>query len=429
MSEAPARTPDCEIEFEGEAVAAVTGEPIAVALFAHGTKVFSRSAKYHRPRSFFCLAGHCGACLMRVDGEPNVRACQSPARQGRRVERQNAFPSGSLDVLAAADFFFPRGMDHHTLLTAPRAVNALMQKVVRQIGGLGRLPDGESLVREASRRRHVDVVIVGAGPAGLAAANACAGDGRTILLVDEGVRPGGSLLSHPAFGPAVADVLVARARDRGVELLSRAGAFGWFPEDDGGTLAVNSDGRLLRITARRYVYATGGNDVSLRFEDNDRPGIFAARAVGALLVQHHVVAGRRPIVVGDGAYAGALAEALGARGAAVTRVDGRRERVVAARGKGWVRGLEIETQGRRRRVDGDVVAIAARPAPASELPRQHGVAVQLAAAAGGFACRVDERGRSRVPEVFAAGDVCGFGGVAFALAHGERVGAAVAEEL
>jgi sarcosine oxidase subunit alpha len=137
----PTRTPDCAIDFEGEAVAAVAGEPIAVALFAAGTKVLSRSIKYHRPRSFFCLAGHCGACLMRVGGLPNVKACRAPAAEGVKVERQNAFPSAGLDVLAAADLFFPKGMDHHTMFTQPRAVNVLMQKVVRQVGGLGRLPD------------------------------------------------------------------------------------------------------------------------------------------------------------------------------------------------------------------------------------------------------------------------------------------------
>src|SRR5438874_1390651 len=109
------RITDCTFDFEGETIPAVAGEPVAVALFAARSRVLSRSIKFHRPRSFFCLAGHCGACLMRIDGDPNVKACRTPARGGLRVERQNAFPSGSFDVLAAADFFFPRGMDHHTL--------------------------------------------------------------------------------------------------------------------------------------------------------------------------------------------------------------------------------------------------------------------------------------------------------------------------
>src|SRR5438034_11445671 len=95
------REPDCTLRFEGDEVPAVRGEPVAVALFASGARVLSRSIKYHRPRSFFCLAGHCGACLMRVGGVPNVKACRAPAEPGLAVERQNAFPSGSFDVLAA----------------------------------------------------------------------------------------------------------------------------------------------------------------------------------------------------------------------------------------------------------------------------------------------------------------------------------------
>src|SRR5438132_5234682 len=126
---------------DGRPIAACAGESVAVALFASGERVLSRSIKYHRPRSFFCLAGHCGACLMRVGGVPNVKTCRASCAPGVEVERQNAFPSGSFDVLGAADWFFPKGMNHHTVLTSSRALNALMRKVVREIGGLGRLPD------------------------------------------------------------------------------------------------------------------------------------------------------------------------------------------------------------------------------------------------------------------------------------------------
>src|SRR5579871_5655799 len=119
------RTPDCAILVDGERVPAVAGEPVAVACMAAGVKILSRSIKYHRPRGFFCLAGHCGACLMRIDGQPNVRACKTAVRDGMQIERQNAFPTGGFDVLGAADFFFAKGMDHHTMMTSPRALNAV----------------------------------------------------------------------------------------------------------------------------------------------------------------------------------------------------------------------------------------------------------------------------------------------------------------
>ncbi len=132
------------IELEGRPLETRAGQSVAVALFTAGEKILSRSVKYHRPRGFFCLSGHCGACLMRIDGRPNIKACRTPVAPGLKVERQNTFPSGRFDVLGAADFLFARGMDHHTMMTSPRALNQILQKVVRELGGLGRLPDEPS---------------------------------------------------------------------------------------------------------------------------------------------------------------------------------------------------------------------------------------------------------------------------------------------
>src|SRR5439155_1015689 len=201
----------------------------------------------------------------RIDGKPNVRACKTPVREGLRIERQNAFPSGAFDVLGAADFFFPKGMDHHTMMTSPRALNAVLNKVVRQLGGLGKLPE-------------------------------------------------------PVAPPAL--------------------------------LAVHTPEGLLKLTAERYVYATGAYDQNAIFTDNDRPGVLPARAVGRLLVRFGVRPGERPVVVGDGPYARALAEALGKSGAKVTRIDGHEEQVVAASGRSWVKSIETS---KKRTIKCDLV--------------------------------------------------------------------------
>src|SRR3984885_10449163 len=136
-----ARGPALEIKIADAAIRAYGNESIAAATLASGTRVLSRSLKYHRPRTFFCLEGHCSGCLVRLSGVPNLSACQAACSAGAEVVGQNAFPSAEVDLLGAVDFLFSRGMDHHTLATGSSVLNKLANKVVRQLSGLGKLPD------------------------------------------------------------------------------------------------------------------------------------------------------------------------------------------------------------------------------------------------------------------------------------------------
>ena len=90
------------IDFEGQAVRAFAGEPVAVVLFAAGVRTLARSPKYHRPRGFFCLENHCASCFLRIDGRPNRRSCMVPAREGLRwhLDYLKAVQSGVKDALA-----------------------------------------------------------------------------------------------------------------------------------------------------------------------------------------------------------------------------------------------------------------------------------------------------------------------------------------
>jgi sarcosine oxidase subunit alpha len=311
-------------------------------------------------------------------------------------------------------------------MTSSSVLNKLANKVVRQLSGLGKLPDHPSGELPEVKQFEIDACVVGGGPAGLEAATQLARARKRVVLIDDQLRPGGSLRTDPRQGRATAEATLAAATAAGVRVLARSTAIGFFPEDDGGVLAVSHPERLYRVYAKAWVWATGGYVVNLPFVDNDRPGVIAARAVGRLLVDHGILAGDRICIVEIPALADemtALAGALVEAGAEVTRVA--LDDVTATRGRSWI--SQVDTSGGN--VECDICAVAAIPAPASEGARQQGCKVVLDPPAGGFRVVVDADGRASTPGVWACGDVTGYQGTAGAAADGARVGANVAASL
>jgi sarcosine oxidase subunit alpha len=400
------------LEFEGQVVPAHEGEPVAVALFAAGVRTLGRSPKYHRPRGMFCLEGHCASCFLRIDGQPNRRSCLVPSREGLRCERQNAFPDADVDLLRAADWLFPEGMDHHRMMTGSRVGNELFLKLVREMGGSGLLPEAAPAELPPVGDEAVDLCIVGAGPAGLSAARA-ARPGLRVVVIDEQDLPGGSLLAEPG-GVQRGQTLAQAARAAGAELWPQATALAFYPEDGArGVLAVLRPGGLVRVAARRFLYTTGAYDQGFAMPDGDRPGMLSARGCGRLVFRWGVRPGRRVIVVSDPAASAPFARTL-TEGLAAVGIE-TAEATLAALPR-----LDLKR---------DVAALAALPAPASELPRQHGAQVRLDAGRGGFAVEVDARFATAASQVFAAGDVTGYVGPAAAATQGAAAGQAIADTM
>lgn len=448
------------LSVEGKPCRAYAGESVAAALYASGKQVLLRSLKYHRPRSFFCLDGHCGGCLMRIDGVPNIRACMEPCRPGMSVVGQNSYPAPDFDVLEAVDWMFPRGMNHHTLMTGSSVLSAVTNKLVRQLSGLGQLPDRQparstdqpseqvSGLRPdripPATREAPDVLVIGAGPAGLAAATQAARMGARTVLIDEQTRAGGSLLWDPRHGPERADARTQDAARAGVDIRLSSTAVGYYGDEHQPVLAVAGRDAMTLMAPRKYIYATGSYAVNRLFANNDRPGVVAARAAGRLLLMHGIQPGQRVCLVSDGhpaspeddagsragsdTFADALAAAMIAAGCDVIRVVEPSTRVLGVRGRSWINAVDIEVvrssdePPETQRVECDLVAVCATPAPASETPRQHGCEVEFVPRSGGFIIKTDESGHTNVADVLACGDVCGYVGPVRAAQIGERVG-------
>ena len=416
---------DCTVTFDGHAVPARSGESVASALLAAGRLVVSRSAKYHRPRGPFCLSGSCGSCLVRIDGEPNRRACRTACRDGLRVETQNAWPDAAHDLLGIIDPLTPHGLDVHHMFTRPLPVNRALVAFTRRLAGFGRMPDRAAPRGPAPSVESFDALVLGAGPAGLAAAGALADAGLRVLLAERDTLPGGRLRTRlePDAAPArwPADVLRAVTAAGGEVALSTTATGLW---RDGGSpvclLVGETPERTRVVRAARIVACTGGNARPPTFEGNDLPGIHSGRALALALAEHGVLPGRRVAVLGAGPEASALAARFAAAGLDATQVAGP---VAAARGRGRgrVRSLRLP--------DGtdlpcDAVAQGEPPAPAPDLLRALGVGVDWDPAIEALAPRVAADGTTSVPGLFAAGEVARPGSAAEARAWGRRAGEA-----
>jgi sarcosine oxidase subunit alpha len=331
-----------EFQFNGRTVLAYTGETVAAALYAAGVRTFSRSFKYHRPRGLFCLCGHCSHCLMRVDGLPNVRICQELVRPGMQVESQNAWPSLNFDIKALTgylDFLVRPGFQYRRFIRH-RGLYHVWEKFLRRMAGIGSLADTESQAPTSRHQAEPEVVVVGAGIAGLSAALHAAQTGSAVWLIEKERALGGRLLYDTAaykqpesqakkFGFALVTHIANQLEQLiNCRILKGAIAFAWYDE---GILAVTRPGELWELQPKQVIVATGSYEIPLLFENNDIPGIFLAGALQRLMHRDYIRPGRQAVIAACNNRSYDLAHQLLACGVNVTGVvDHRTENQVHA---------------------------------------------------------------------------------------------------
>ncbi|OYX14718.1 MAG: sarcosine oxidase subunit alpha, partial [Rhizobiales bacterium 32-66-8] len=341
------RTRPLRLRFNGTALDAFAGDTLASALLANGVRLVGRSFKYHRPRGIMTHGSDEPNALFGVDRgpgrvDPNNRAGVVEAIDGLTFTSQNHWPSLTFDVGAVNDVLAPifvSGFYYKTFMWPAAFWHKLYEPVIRAAAGLGVSPKGPDPDRYVHRNVHCEVLVVGSGPAGLAAALAASASGKRVILADEQAELGGSLLHDRTSTiegmPAqdwLAQSLAHLSTLDNVVLLPRTTAFGYYnhnhialAERVSDHLASPAPGqpreRLWQVRAGEVVLATGAHERPLAFADNDRPGIMLGESVRVFINRYAVAPGRKLVFATTGASAYRAALDAKAAGLNVTLVD------------------------------------------------------------------------------------------------------------
>ena len=313
--------------FDGKPMTAVAGDTLASALLANGVHLVGRSFKYHRPRGILGAGVEEPNALVGIDRgpgrtTPNLRATTVELHDGLVAQSQNRWPSLDFDLGAINNVFsplFPAGFYNKTFMWPRSFWERLYEPAIRRMAGLGSAPEAIDADRYAATHDFVDLLVVGAGRAGIEAALAAIGQGERVMILDEQAEFGGKLLSEPGRWPWLADAAARLQAAPGLVRLPRTTAIGLYHDGFVGAVERLADHlpvgqvagpreRLHRIRAGRIVLATGAIERPLVFADNDRPGIMLASAARTYLNRYGVAVGRRIALMAthDSGYAAAF---------------------------------------------------------------------------------------------------------------------------
>ena len=354
--------------FDGKTLHGFAGDTVASAVLASGQRVFGRSFKYHRPRGVVGLGAEEMNALIGVgEGarhEPNLRATQVEVFNGLSAVSQNRWPSLNWDIGAInnqASRFIPGGFYYKTFMWPASFWKHVYEPFIRRAAGLGKAPEGRDPDTYEQIHVHCDVLVIGGGVAGLAAADAAAANGAKVIIADENPRLGGiaDISGGSVDGAALPDWAATQAAKlyaaENVHVLNRTTVVGhWHhnflmlfervADHDPALLAAGVPRhRLWKVRAHQVILATGAIERPIAFANNDRPGVMLASAARGMVERYGVSPGASGVVFtnNDDAYQTAIV--LKDAGVGIRVVDSRSRAEGALPAKAREMGIAVDT--------------------------------------------------------------------------------------
>ncbi len=348
------RSVPLEFSWDGQGQSGYQGDTLASALLANGHSIIGRSFKYHRPRGVMSAGTEESGAMVTVGKDegsktrrdPNVKATTQELFAGLTATGQNAWPNVRMDFGAVSGLFgrfFAAGFYYKTFMGVPpfesfsKGTGIWMQyeKIIRRAAGLGessRLPDADHYEHG---HLHCDVLVVGAGPAGMHAALSAAQAGLEVILTEQDFELGGDWLNQGDTAQHKKRVdLIKELEKVGVRIMTRTTTFGLYDYGVAGLLERVTDHlskpsehlprqRFWTLRAQHTILATGAMERQFAFGNNDRPGVMNAHAARTYLNRYGVLCGQNAVVAttNDGAYT--VASDLAQAGAQVKVLDTR----------------------------------------------------------------------------------------------------------